>query len=492
MHTDPFETISPPEAGIPPGAVADLLAYLKDKKLPLHGLVLLRHGRIAAEAYWKPFDRDYKHRAYSSSKSFAAVAIGILAGEGRIALDDRVIDYFPEYNDGSVHPYIAQTTVRDLLSMRTAYTTGSYFPYDDWTEAFFRLEVNHLPGTVFRYDTMASVMLGLLVRRITGEEVTAYLRPRLFEPAGMSPDIWCIQTPCGHDWVGSGIMCTTRDLARFGQVCMQDGRYEGKQLIPADFIRAATGRVSDNTVASSMTETSFGYGYQFWRTRHGFATRGMGSQLAICVPEHDLVLATTGDTQSLTGGDADIYQALWNLLPSLSDGPLPQDAQGQAALDAATENLSLAPVEGMADSKTARRIAGRTFVLDDNPMGMRSVRFSFGPGEGEWTYVNATGEHTLRFGLGRQARQPFPQTHYYGKTMKQPLGRGYDSHTSAAWVDEDTLLLCCYATDWYLGTFKMSFAFKGDTITLQGAKYAELFFDEYQGYASGRMDPAGA
>lgn len=493
MQQEHWQQVGPEAAGIPSEAVARLIDCLEAKRLPMHGLVLLRRGRLAAEAYWKPFHRDFMHRMYSSSKSFVSVAIGLMEGEGLISLDDRVIDYFPEYDNQDTHPAVAMTTIRDLLSMRTAFATGSYAAYADWTEAFFRMEANHFPGMTFRYDTSASVMLGMLVRRVTGEEFLAYLRPRLFEPAGMREDIWSLQTPCGHDWAGSGVICTARDLARFGQVCLQAGRYQDRQLIPEAYMRLATGKVSDNETASPWPETQFGYGYQFWRTRHGFACCGMGSQLALCVPEKDLVLAVTADTQACAGGNGEVMSALWAMLPALSDAPLPENPQAQAALARRMDSLALQPVCGAASSPTAGRVHGRTYSFDgvfaDNPMGLRRACFTFGEGEGAWTYENKTGRHTLRFGLGGFVRQPFPETHYHGKTMQQPLGRGYDSLASAAWVDEETLRLCCYATDWYMGTLKMNFVFQADRITIHGMKFAEMFFEAYEGYAAGVMPP---
>lgn len=481
-----FETARPEAEGITPGAIREFFQYLEMKGLPMHGVVVARHGKLLAEGYWKPFDRDFMHRMYSTSKSFAAVAIGILEGEGRVSLDDPLIRYFPEYENANVHPYVRRTTVRDALSMRLPFILCDYVPYENWADAFFLSPADHPPGMVFRYDTIASVMLALLVHRITGEEMTAYLRPRLFEPAGMREDIWSIQTRCGHDWAGSGVMCTTRDLARFGQVCMQDGIFEGRQLIPRDFIRTATGKVSDNVVASPWPESCFGYGYQFWRTRHGFACCGMGSQVAVCVPAYDLVVATTADTQSLAGANADIFNAVWEkLLPALSGAPLPPDDGAYAELTAYLDDLELKPVAGEKSVPVAETINGKTYILHENPMHMRWIRFEFAADEGQMHYENATGAHTLRFGLGRQVRQPFPETHYYGKRMMQPSGTGYDSHTSAAWVDGQTLLLCCYATDWYMGTLKMSFAFSRNEICIHAQRYAEMFFDEYQGFACG-------
>jgi CubicO group peptidase (beta-lactamase class C family) len=485
-----FREITPEAAGIPSAAIAGFIDRLQDKTLPMHSILVLKGDQIAAEAYWKPFDRTFRHRMYSTSKSFVSVAIGILAGDGRLSLDDRVVDFFPDYREkfAPVHPYVAMTTVRDLLKMTTCFTASNYAPFADWTAAFFQIPAGHLPGRSFRYDTLATVMLCMIVRRVSGLEFMALLQTRLFDPAGMSADLRCIQSPCGHDWGGSGVLCTTRDLAKFAYVCMHGGRWDGEQLVPEDYLGAATSRQVDNTLTSSDPEHQHGYGYQFWRTRFGFACRGMGSQLAVCVPESDLILVTTADTQALACGDSIIYDALDRfILKELRDAPIAENPAAHAALRAKIAGLSLCTVAGAQHSPVAGKIDGRTYLLDENSMGMKCVRFTFKGDEGALAYENATGVHAIRFGFGKQVRQTFPETHYYGRTMMQPGHRGYDCHASAGWCRDDALLLCVYATDDYFGTLRMNFVFDGDTVTVQAEKFAEMFFDEYQGFTSGKV-----
>jgi CubicO group peptidase (beta-lactamase class C family) len=484
-----FQEITPEAAGIPSAAVGAFIDRLEDKTLPMHSFLMLKGEKIAAEAYWKPFDATFRHRMYSTSKSFVSVTIGILVGDGRLSLDDRVVDFFPEYKErfAPVHPYAAMATVRDLLKMTTCFTVADYALFDDWTEAFFRLPAAHIPGKSFRYDTLGTVMLCMIVRRVSGVEFMTLLQTRLFDPAGMSADLQCIQTPCGHDWGGSGVLCTTRDLAKFGYVCMHQGRWDGEQLIPEDYIREATSRQVDNTLTIGDPEHQYGYGYQFWRTRFGFACRGMGSQLAVCVPESDLILVTTADTQAVACGDSIIYDALDRfILKTMSDAPIAENPLEHAALQATIAKLSLRTVEGEKHSPLTRKINGRTYVLDENSMKMRTVRFSFRGDAGVLAYENATGAHEIRFGFGKQVRQTFPEAHYFGRTMMRPGNCGYDCHASAAWRGDDSLVLCIYATDEYFGTLRMNFVFDGDTVTVQSEKFAEMFFDEYQGFTSGK------
>jgi len=274
------------------------------------------------------------------------------------------------------------------------------------------------------------------------------------------------------------------DLADF----IQNKSYDAVLAAFEDYLREATAPQVDSTITLTDPEHQYGYGYQFWRSRFGFSCRGMGSQLAVCVPEHDLILVTTADTQSITGGDSIIYDALERfILGSLSRGPLPEDPAAQSALQARISGLVLRAVSGERQSPQAAAIDGRTYVMDENGMGLKTVRFHVGADSIAMAYENATGPHEIRFGLGRQVRQSFPETHYYGRTMMRPSGRGYDCHASAAWRRDDSLLMVVYATDEYFGTLRMNAVFAGDTVTLQSDAFAEMFFNEYRGFASGRM-----
>lgn len=476
----------PEEAGVPSAAIMRLFRRIEQRGLCMHSLILLRHGKIAVEAYWAPYGPDDKQRMYSVSKSFAAAAIGILIGEGKLRLDDRVVTFFPEYATFPISPWTAVTTVHDLLVMSTPFSSSPYVDFDEWTRAFFEIEASHAPGTSFRYDTLASVMLGMIVRRLSGAETTEYLRDRLFGPAGMSTDIWCIQTRCGHDWMGSGVQATTRDLTRFAQVLMAGGRWNDRQLIPRDYVEAAVAPQIDNSVANSHPVFQHGYGYQIWCVPGGFALRGMGAQLAIALPAHDLILVTTADAQAVEDAQADITDLLFEeLLPTLdtvsADDEPPAD---WIRFRDGLGDLKLLAVPGALSSPVAKKIDGRVYPLADNPLEWTWLSVRLAEGEGALLYGKAGREHQIRFGFGRQVRGEFPEKHYSGKRIGTPAGRGYTIHASAAWRLPDSLLIIVYATDWHLGTIKMNLVFKDEQVTLQAEKTAEFFFDEYQGYAN--------
>lgn len=489
MSSPDLSRITPEEGGLSSRVLSHFLQVLTEHRINLHSLLLLRHGKVLFETYWKPYTAQTLHRMYSVSKSFTSIGMGLLAAEGKISLDDPVLRYFPDKAPAQPHPYLAQVTIRDLLKMASIHDTT---PYDgphglDWITPFFTTAPTHLPGMVHQYDSQATLMCTAILEKVTGQTLLDYLRPRLLDPIGFSPDAWCVQSPCGYSWAASGILCTSMDLAKFALTLLQDGSYQGQQLLPRDYVRQATGYQIDNHVGGSSFQ--YGYGYQFWRMPHnGFACVGMGCQLALCFPDQDLVVVCTGDTQEL--GDkqylpAELFFQL--VFPALSDAPLPADPAAQAALETLCQTLALPVTPGSLHAPAADRIGGKRYEMDPNALGWHSLSVELHANEGVLHYETDRGTHRLPFGLGHQTASEFPETHYSGARIQTPLGRGYQCLTSAAWDSADSLTLYCYIVDDYLGTLKMNLAFGEDTVTLTSSKVAEWFLDEYVGFASGHL-----
>ncbi|MBR2731322.1 MAG: serine hydrolase, partial [Clostridia bacterium] len=221
----------PEQVGVSSAELKRLIEDFDDQQIELHSLMVLREGKVALECYRAPYRHDAPHTMYSVSKSFTYVAIGMLVTEGRLTLDDKVADFFPEYLPEHPSPYTLRATVRDLLRMATPNEDNSYDWDDpDFVKTFFdNKKPKHEPGTVFHYDTAGTTTLCAIVEKITGMPILDYMRP-LLDTLGVSRDIWCIQTPEGRSWTGSGILCTSRNLLRFGLFCLNRGEWQGRQL----------------------------------------------------------------------------------------------------------------------------------------------------------------------------------------------------------------------------------------------------------------------
>ena len=474
---------SPESQGIPSRAILNFLHRIDSERICMHGFLLVRHNRIAAEGYWAPWSAAHKHRMYSVSKSFVALAVGMMIDEGRLTLDDRVAETFPDRLPEDLHPWLAASTVRDLLTMSTPHSRNSYSRNDpDWVWTFFNQAPSHPPGTIFAYDTAATVVLTAAVERLSGMPFLDYMRPRFLDRIGFSADAWCIRTPEGGSWGGSGVICTLRDLARVALACMNGGAWGDERVLPEAFVRAATACQIDNTIRGNS-----GYGYQIWREEeNGFSFRGMGSQFAICFPDQDFLFACIADTQGAAAGSAIPAVMREELYGHLSDAPLPEDRDAGAALASRIERLEVLPIPGNPDAPPASDVNGAWYVLEDNPMGITRMRLSFGDDEGAWEYTNGQGDNVLRFGIGRVLPGKFPQRNYFGEQIGQVPGIEYECQASAAWVDGQTLNMEVCVTDVYLGRLMISFAFKGDEIGVFMTKQAEWFLDEYSGFAGGR------
>lgn len=489
MEKHPFLTCTPEEAGIPSSALIRFLNALKRQRVCLHSFLIIRHNKIAYEANWSPMNSTELHRMYSVSKSFVSVAIGMLQEEGKISLDDKIVDYFPEYNVNNLHPYHKNATIKDMLKMSSLFDDQ---PYDgakdlDWISTFFHTKPQHESGSIMCYDTMATILCSVIVEKVTGKKLLDYMRPAFLDPIGFSEDAWCVETPCGHSWAGSGIMCSTRDLAKFANVIMHYGQFEGKQILPEAYLREATSYQISNFVNKATIQE--GYGYQFWRTSgNGFGCFGMGSQIAICLPDLDMVIVMTGDTQEMETRQYAAYHLFFDLVyPEIQNLTASINKKDVQILKEMTSNLVLQTAPGSSSHPMMQEINHKKYVLDDNPLKWTSVQFDFQQDEGIITYVNDRGEKQLHFGLGKQVITSFPETHYSGYRISVPNNQEYRCAISAGWDAPGTLTLVCYIIDDYFGTLKMNFAFKDTSMTLYASKVAEWFLDDYQGTASGHL-----
>ena len=486
-----FESVIPEELGIPSGGILDFLNDLEERKICMHGIMILRRGKLAFEAHYPPFGPDTPHRMYSVTKSFVAMAIGFLIDEGKITLKSKLIDFFPEYEKEAVHPFVREMTIRNLLLMATAYDGTTYKVSDsNWIKTFFTTQPTHKSGTVFKYDTSGTVALTALVEKISGQSLVEYLRPRLFDPLGFNPATWCVERPEGGSWGGSGLLACIHDLASFGLFLMNRGNWEGKQLLSSSYIAEACSPLIDNRVAVSGTEMCFGYGYQIWQTRHnGFSANGMGSQLAVCLPEKDLLLVTTADTQSITRGSDIILEAFFkNIYSKIKDNPIEEKAEEKEKLKRKLSCLEFPLVDGEKSSPLEAKIQGKTYRFADNAMNISRAAFSFSGGEVSMKYSNESGDHEIHFGLGKFKEGIFPETKYFGKRIGVPSGKGYRYKATAAWFNPESLTIYLYIIDDYLGTLKINCFFKEEYLTLYMTKAAEWFLDEYSGMATGKAD----
>lgn len=410
---------TPEAAGIPSSAILDFVAAVEQHAHPLdavHGFILLRHGNVVAEGWWQPYAATAPHILYSLSKSFTSSAIGLAVGEGLLTVDDPVLKFFPDAAPANPSANLQAMRVRHLLSMNTGHkadTTDHVFRErrrrnagkpglppgdDDWPRAFLSLPVEYEPGTWFVYNTAATYMLSAIITRLTGQSLLEYLRPRLFAPLGIAQPTWETD-PRGINLGGTGLHIRTEDIARFGQMYLQRGLWDGRRILAEEWVAAATRATADNSNTQTDPDWTVGYGYQFWRCRHN-CYRGDGAfgQFCIVMPEQDAVLAIVSGVRDMQA----VLDRVWtHLLPAMQATALPPDAQAQDELRRKLANLALPLADGAQSLPRAQALNGKTYALASNELGLARVAFAFGDDGNSLVLGYAHGQPALQVGHGQ-------------------------------------------------------------------------------------------
>ena len=329
---------SPESQGVSSRAIREFIETANLKIDTLHSFMLVRHGHVVAEGWWKPESPDKPHVLHSLSKSFCSTAVGLAVAEGKLSIDDHVLKFFPDEAPEKPSDKLKQMRVRDLLTMSTGHDTEPKLTADEsWVKSFLAHPVPHKPGAHFQYNTPATYMQSAIVQKVTGKTVLEYLKPKLFEPLGIENPEW-MSSPQGISAGGFGLKVRTEDIAKFGQLYLQKGMWNGKPLIPASWVEQATAKQVSNG-SDPARDWDQGYGFQFWRCRHG-AYRGDGAfgQFCIVLPEQDAVIAITADTKDM---QAELNVVWDKLLPAFHYTSLPANAEEEAKLKSLLENLTV-------------------------------------------------------------------------------------------------------------------------------------------------------
>jgi CubicO group peptidase (beta-lactamase class C family) len=435
MSTHPLPESTPAAQGVDPAAITTFVNALEANQLEVHSFILLRHGHRIAQGWWHPYQANLPHMLFSLSKSFTATAVGLAVHEGLLTVDDRVVDFFPAALPATVSENLAAMRVRHLLTMTTGHAEDTLnrttrATDQNWVKKFLALPVEHEPGAPFVYNSGATYMLSAIVQTLTGQPLVKYLRPRLFDPLGIEHAVW-ESCPLGINTGGWGLSITTDAIARFGQLYLQQGAWQGQQLIPAAWVAAATAYQTPNS--GDNPEWAQGYGYQFWRCRHN-AYRGDGAfgQYCVVLPDQDAVLAMTSGVGNMQA----VLDQLWtHLLPAMGTESFTADANAQHTLETKLASLTLPTVAGAETTPTAAMVSGQRFYFRNAPASddprdrpLQSIAFTFDDGQTSCHLEDSAGHYALACGYGAWLTGT---TTYYQPSGQQVAGCG-------AWTAADT------------------------------------------------------
>ena len=327
------EVIDLPRAETPDSLASAMDIFFQEAvndSMDIHSVMIVKNGQVIYSRWQSQGADSVPHVLHSVSKTFTATAVGLAIADGKMALTDKVIDFFPDKLPAEVSDNLKAMTVRDLLTMSCGHDVEPSFrgvPDQDWVTTFLAHPVVHEPGTFYLYNSLGTYMLSAIVQQVTGERIVDYLTPRLFEPLHIDKPKW-EESPQGINCGGWGLWLKTEDLAKMGQLLLQKGQWNGKQLIPEEWVSEMSkkqvesinpGTRIEEAEAKGMTvETSDwmqGYGYQMWRCRPGcFRADGARGQYIIVVPDKNAVIAITSDVADLQGE----LNLVWNnILPTL-------------------------------------------------------------------------------------------------------------------------------------------------------------------------------
>lgn len=445
--------VTPESVGVKSSVLADFIREINEKQLGVHSFTVVRHDKVCAQCFWKPFAPDIPHTLYSVSKSVTSTAVGFAIEDGLLSLDDHVSQFFPEYHRYFTGPrpraaYNRMLTVRMLLTMRSGKLISAAEGKNgrDWIKDYFKAPFMLPPDTKFKYSSENTFILSAIVRRVTGMPMVDYLDEKMFRPLGIKKPFW--QSDGDDNNAGGwGLYMKSEDLAKFFLPYLHGGKYKGVQLIPASWVEQATAKQTE-TVRDGVLDNMCGYGFQFWRNPlpNSFRAEGLFGQRCVMFPEYDaLVVMNSGRSK-----DYDIMDVFWKYFPQcFENDPLPEDAAAHRAfLDTAEacqmEDLPSAP----RNAETEQYLGGKSLHARTSasvsvlPVAVSmwshekcgritDMQFDFDQNGLHFTWRESDGLHTLYAGMNGQ----------FGISDVVYGREHYKAYSKAAWSEGNRLQL---------------------------------------------------
>lgn len=402
----PLPRSTPEAEGVSSEYIIQFIDAIQQSKHELHSFMILRHGKVIAEAWNHPYKQDLKHTMYSVSKSFTATAVGFAVTENKISVNDKVISFFPDKLPSTVSENLAALSVKDLLTMSVGHDKEPIGPIisqqEDWVKGFLAYPIQNKPGTKFLYNSLATYMLSAIVQKVTGQTIFEYLQPRLFKPLGIVGVDWETD-PMGINVGGWGLRLKTEDMAKFGLLFLQKGMWERKQIIPTGWIDEASSIkiMQDPSATASRRDSSDwlqGYCYQMWRSRNNsYRGDGANGQYILVFPQLDVVIAVTSEAPDMQGEFNLIWKYLYPAIQSKKSKATPKMA---TLLRQKSVAMSI-PIPMYKNSTLESKISGRIYGITSNTKTLESVTLNFVNGGCTLTMQTDSATHEIPFGNGQ-------------------------------------------------------------------------------------------
>lgn len=462
---------TPEEQGVPSETIASFFKKVEEKGYDVHGLMMIRHGKVIAEHWWAPYAPQYQHAMYSATKTFTGVAIGFAVQEGLLDIEDKVISFFPDMLPETISPQLASLSVKHLLTMSVGHASTSYAGSGrSQVRSFLAAPFAHEPGTSFAYNITASHMLSHIITRVSGVSIYEYLKPRLLDPLGIEDVVWEMDND-GINMGNGGSHMKTSDMARMGLFLINKGKWNGKQLLDPSWIEASVTphiyqhpELTPEENEKADDDGSQGYGYQIWLGRHHtYRAIGGQNQLIMVAPDYDFVLVC----HSSIGDEAGFNQLIYDMLPAMSDKKLRPNNSFNLNTEISRYAIKM-PFEGTSVSRVTT--GTRRYRMDENASGILSTLFRFdSEGNCFLTFVTAGAIHNIPFGLDKWLHGMTDRTLSIARTV-YPNSMGVTPVNTAgtcSWTNPGQL------SAFYLSMFNpgsaetFRFTFEGDNLKME-------------------------
>lgn len=469
---------SPEEVGVSSAAIAGFVRDCEKSGVENHSFMVIRHGKVAYEAWRAPYTADIPHTMYSVSKSILATAAGFAIAEGLMTPETKLIDVFPEYRPENCDEALEAITLHSLMTM-TAGKNISLFAdktSKHWVRDFIETKQSYFPGEGWSYISENTYCVAAMISRLSGMSVTEYLRPRLYEPLGITSYQW-ERDPSGIETGGWGLFLKTEDLAKIGMCFLNGGKFNGKNVIPENWIKLAVSNLTHG-IENSPED---GYGYFIWPCNCDDSTYrfdGMFSQFAIIFEKYDAVVVMTDNEID----EAKTLDCFWRHFPeAFFDGEAPQGE----------EIPNFTPLEQLGrferQYEIEARIAKKTIKFSPNRINTRlgyplsvltlparymsaykagpvnNVRFNFYEDECTMYWTEGNESNIIHIGLDGKPRR-----------SRITLGKlKYTTSSTAAWVEKNTLEVHIHPLETISQTI-LRFSFKGKSVKLEPSSKPHL------------------
>lgn len=374
-----FERTAPEAVGISSQAVEELLDHL-EAVTEMHGIMIMRHDRVCAEGWWAPYGPGIRHSLHSLSKTYSATAVGIAVTEGKLSLDDRIVDIFPEHLPDQATEQLRALRVRDVLCMGTGMEQIPEVT-ENWVRDYLAMPIVHEPGTAFQYNSVGSTLLCKIVEASTGVPAEAYLKTRLFKKIGIDGEnfLW-ERMPDGTVFGGGGFYATTEDNLRLMKLYKDGGVWNGERILSEEYVQQAISKQIDSATERKgnpeASDNFLGYGFQIWMCGPEGVYRADGAmgQFSIVCPGQDMIISIN-ETASNAHWAQNTLNEVWKFLETVSGQALPKAPERAAHLAGRLRSLNLAAPERvlLRNREKERELEGRIYLITKGQAGLETV-----------------------------------------------------------------------------------------------------------------------